>query len=279
MTAPAAFPSPVGSRAVTPPPDARELVRRAREWRLSDLEATCDVISRWDHGLVARSSRYPSTYAYNAVLVESPLDWTLDALIAFAEEALGDLTHRRVDFAVDRDGEPYRDGFESRGWESLRTVRMRHRGRLPDAPDVAISEVPYEATIPLRMRWHEEDFPGDRVRPPFRQRARARALQRRPDLRRDPSRRAAIGYTQLEQRETGAEVSDVYVAPEHRGAGSGPPSPPTPPAPHRRLATCGSPPMPRTALGGSTRGSDTALVHHDLGFVLMGVAPRGESAA
>ena len=278
MTAPAAFPSPVGSRAVTPPPDARELVRRAREWRLSDLEATCDVISRWDHGLVARSSRYPSTYAYNAVLVESPLDWTLDALIAFAEEALGDLTHRRVDFAVDRDGEPYRDGFESRGWESLRTVRMRHRGRLPDAPDVAISEVPYEATIPLRMRWHEEDFPGVASARHFdsaRELALSRDVRTFAVIRRRRSDRLHPARATRDRRRGERRVR----RPGAPGGGLG-----TALAAH---ATRAAPPARDLWIAADAEDRPRRIyarlgyrpVHHDLGFVLMGVAPRGESAA
>ena len=150
---------------------SEELAERLREWRLSDLRATCDVMAPWAHGLVVRSSRHPFTYAYNAVLVEHPPTLSLDALIAFVEEALGDLTHRRLDFIFDRDGAPYREGLESRGWDSLRTVWMRHSGRLPEASDLAVTEVPYDATIPLRQRWHEEDFPGRPDRPALRDRA------------------------------------------------------------------------------------------------------------
>ncbi len=259
-----------------PIPDADDLTQRVQAWRLSDLKATCDVITPWDYGLVVRSSRFPSTYAYNSVLVQRRPELTLDALIAFVEDALGDLAHRRVDFSFDTDGEPYRAGFESRGWAALRTVRMRHHGPLPDPPAVAISEVSYDDTLPLRMRWHEEDFPGVASVRHFesaRELALSRSVRNFAVVQDDEP----IAYAQLEQRETGAEVSDVYVTAENRGRGLG-----TALATH---ATRAAPAVRDLWIAADAEDRPQQLysrlgyrpVHHDLGFVLMGVAPRAST--
>jgi GNAT superfamily N-acetyltransferase len=257
---------------VTPIPDAEELATRLQSWRLSNLEATCDVIAPWEHGLVVRSSRYPYTYAYNAVLVDRPSDLTLDALVDFVEEALGDLTHRRLDFLFDRDGAPYRTGLESRGWDSLRTVWMRHEGRLPDAPEIAVEEVSYDATIPLRQRWHEEDFPGVPSARHF-ETARELALSRDVRIFAVVRNGAPIAYAQIEMRQSGAEVSDVYVSPENRGQGLG-----TALASH---ATRAAPAVRDLWIAADAEDRPRHLyarlgyrpVHHELGFVLVGVPP------
>ena len=59
-------------------------------------DAVCDTVEPWEHGTVVRASRYPTYFDYNLVRVEDRAELSVDALVAFADEALAGLTHRRV---------------------------------------------------------------------------------------------------------------------------------------------------------------------------------------
>ncbi len=56
------------------------------------------MLEPWAHGTVVRATRYPSYYDFNAVRVEEDPAMSVEALVAFADEALAGLEHRRVDF-------------------------------------------------------------------------------------------------------------------------------------------------------------------------------------
>ena len=60
--------------------------------------AVCDVIEPWAHGTVVRATAYPSYYDFNLVRVEDDPAMSVEALVAFADEALAGLAHRRFDF-------------------------------------------------------------------------------------------------------------------------------------------------------------------------------------
>ena len=75
-----------------------EVEARARAWRHGAHAAVCDVIEPWAHGTVVRATRYPSYFDYNLVRVEEDPGMSLEALVAFADEALAGLAHRRFDF-------------------------------------------------------------------------------------------------------------------------------------------------------------------------------------
>ena len=85
---------------------------------------------------------------------------SVEALVAFADEALAGLEHRRVDFDLADAAEPLRAGFVAKGWKAERLVWMRHEAPPPPGPDIAVREVPYDAVHELRVAWHGEDFPG-----------------------------------------------------------------------------------------------------------------------
>src|SRR4051812_11314162 len=99
---------------------------RARAWHHASHAAVCDVLEPWAHGTVARAARYPSYYDFNVVRVEEDPAMSAAQLIAFADEALAGLGHRRVDFEVAEAAEGVRTGFEAQGWRSMRLLWMRH---------------------------------------------------------------------------------------------------------------------------------------------------------
>ena len=56
------------------------------------------MIEPWEDGTVVRATRFPDYWDYNVVRVERDTAMSADALVAFADEALAGLAHRRVDF-------------------------------------------------------------------------------------------------------------------------------------------------------------------------------------
>jgi GNAT superfamily N-acetyltransferase len=193
---------------------------RARAWRDSTYAAVCDVLQSWAHGTVARATDYPSYWDFNVVRVEDDPAMSVEELAAFADEALAGLTHRRVDFDLVGVADGLRSGFEAQGWEAMRVVWMRHEEPLPPGPEIAVEEVPYDAVYDLRLTWHREDFPdldpGD-----YPAQAREVAMRRRPQVLAVSEGDAPVAFAQLERDGSAAEVTQVYVLPEHRGAGRG----------------------------------------------------------
>ncbi len=199
---------------------ADEAATRAWEARLAELREVCDVLRPWSHGLIARSSARPEAYDFNVVIVERDPELGHDELIAFADRALSGLSHRRIDFAQLEDGSGYRAGFERRGWQTSCLVRMRHEGELPEPEVGEVEEVGYDEVSDLRVRWHQEDFPGIDANDFFRT-SRELALSRGARVLAVHRDGTAVGFAQVEPRGDGAELSDVYVTPEHRGQGMG----------------------------------------------------------
>jgi GNAT superfamily N-acetyltransferase len=221
-----------------PTGDSRCVEERARAWRHGAHRAVCDVHEPWAHGTVVRATRYPSYFDLNVVRVESATDMSVEALSAFADEALAGLAHRRVDFEVSRPAEQdveilsgsttfldaadaRRDEFVARGWSAVRLVWMRHSGAAPDGPDLAVEEVPYDAVHDLRVRWSGElDFAepnAERYYPEAREVALARgavvlAVREAGRL---------VAFAQLVRDGSGAEIAEVYVEPASRGCGRG----------------------------------------------------------
>jgi GNAT superfamily N-acetyltransferase len=193
---------------------------RARAWHHSAHRAVCDVIEPWAHGTVARATRYPSYWDYNVVRVEDDPAWTIEALESFADEALGELAHRRIDFEIMAAAEPLRAGFEERGWLSLRLLWMRHEDAPPAVSDARVEEVPYDAVNDLRIAWHREDFPDQDATGYFSQ-AREVAEIRHARVLAMHEGGVPVAFTQLVGDAGGAEITHVYVRPEYRGAGRG----------------------------------------------------------
>ena len=192
---------------------------RARDWYRGTHAEFCDVLAPWAHGTVVRATRYPDYYDLNAVRVEEDPAMSADELAAFADEALGDRAHRRVDFEQDAAGESLRERFEALGWRTERLVWMCHEAAAPPGPDVAVEEVPYDAVESLRATWHAEEFDHDPS--DFIAQAREVAERRGVQVVAALEEGGPIGYAQLEHAGGSAEIAQVYVHPDHRGRGLG----------------------------------------------------------
>jgi ribosomal protein S18 acetylase RimI-like enzyme len=197
-----------------------DVLARARAWHHAAQAAVCDTLLPWAHGTVVRAARYPSYWAFNLVRVEDDPPLGVDDLEAVADEALAGLAHRRVDVEVIAAAERLRPGFEAKGWRTLRLVWMRHEAPPPAGPDVPVEEVPYDAVHDLRMAWHEEDFPGHDATA-YHAQAREVALRRNVQVLAVRERGAPVAFAQLERDGPGAEITQVYVHPQHRGGGRG----------------------------------------------------------
>jgi ribosomal protein S18 acetylase RimI-like enzyme len=184
--------------------------------------AVCDVVEPWEHGTVVRSTWAPDYWDFNTVRVErDPGPGTrAEDLAAFADTALAGLAHRRVNIEDLAVGERLRPGFSALGWSPMRLVWMRHETPPPPGASVLVEEVPYDTVAALRRAWHDEDFPG--IDASYLDHARQIALRRnaRVLVARGPGGEPA-GFAQLETAGDDAEISHVYVLPDHRGRGLG----------------------------------------------------------
>jgi GNAT superfamily N-acetyltransferase len=180
----------------------------------------CDVLEPWSHGTIVRATDFPSYYDFNVVRVESDPHMTIPELIAFADEALAPLPHRRIDFEDSAAAEPLRPGFEARGWLSERLVWMLHEEPPPEAPDIPVEEVPYGDVHELRLAWHFEDFP---TLDPSDYLVQASRVAERVGSRVFAVREAGtpIAYAQLDRIGNAAEVAQVFVRADRRGRGLG----------------------------------------------------------
>jgi GNAT superfamily N-acetyltransferase len=154
------------------------------------------------------------------VRVESDPGMTIAELIAFADEALAPLPHRRIDFEDSAAAEPLRPGFEARGWLSERLVWMLHEEPPAEAPDIPVDEVPYADVHELRLAWHFEDFP---TLDPSDYFVQARRVAERVGSRVFAVREEGtpVAYAQLDRIGDAAEVAQVFVRADRRGRGLG----------------------------------------------------------
>jgi ribosomal protein S18 acetylase RimI-like enzyme len=203
-------------------PDALsgDVMARARAWRDAAQAAVCDVLKPWVHGTVVRATRYPSYFDFNVVRVEQDPAMSVEELVAFADEALAGVAHRRVDFDLVEAAAPLRAGFEAAGWKAVRLLWMRHEVRPQSGLEVAVEEVPYDAVHDLRVTWHREDFP-DQAPGGYHVESREVALRRGVQVLAMREGGAPVGFAQLERDGASAEITQVYVHPEYRGGGCG----------------------------------------------------------
>jgi ribosomal protein S18 acetylase RimI-like enzyme len=145
---------------------------------------------------------------------------SVEALMAFADEALAGLAHRRVDFDSAADAASLRAGFEAQGWQALRLLWMHHEVPPPRGPEIHVEEAPYDAVYDLRVAWHQEDFPGHDPGDYLAQ-AREVALRRDAQILAVREGGALVAYAQLERAGAAAEITQVFVHPDHRGGGRG----------------------------------------------------------
>lgn len=196
---------------------------RARAWRDAGHRAVCDSIEPWEHGAVARASAYPRYFDFNVVRVEDDPGLAEPELHTFADLALAGLTHRRVDFDLIEPADALRAEFEARGWKATRLLWLRHEhpAAQPDEPEETIVEsVPYDLAQPMRALWHL-DFDEEGDAEAYHAQAREVALRRGTEVLVARKGGKAVAFAELERDSSGAEITQVYVHPAHRGGGLG----------------------------------------------------------
>jgi GNAT superfamily N-acetyltransferase len=182
--------------------------------------AICDVIEPWAHGTVVRATGYPSYWDFNVVRVEDDPEMSIEELVAFSDEALAGLSHRRLDFEQISVAEPLRAGFEEIGWKALRLLYMRQETAPPAGGDVAVREVAYDDVHDLRVAWHREDFP-DRDPLDYHEQAREVAGRLNAQVLAVVEDETPIAFAQLDHGGGAAEITQVFVHPQERGRGLG----------------------------------------------------------
>jgi ribosomal protein S18 acetylase RimI-like enzyme len=197
-----------------------DTARRARAWRDSVHAAICDVLEPWEHGTIARATRYPSYFDFNVVRVEEDPEMSADELEAFADHALHGLDHRKLDFDVVDAGESLRADFEAKGWMVNPLIWMRHSAPLPPGPEVSLEDVPYDAVQDLRVIWHREDF-GDLDAAGYHAEAKEVAMRCGVHALALRERGEPVAFAELERDGATAEITSVFVHPDYRGAGRG----------------------------------------------------------
>lgn len=196
-----------------------DLETRALAWHRAQRAAVCDVLEPWEHGLVARATRFPGYYDFNALVVQRPTGLGAAGLAAVADEHLAGLGHRRIEFEVEPEGRRLTPGFRALGWRTYRLVSLRFAGDMPPAGGADVVEVAYEAVNDLRRVWHEEDFPGTDAS--YIDDAREVSLARGARVLAALHDGEPIGFATLEQSGDGIEIEDVFVLAQHRGRGVG----------------------------------------------------------
>lgn len=200
--------------------ERRDTEARAKAWCHYRQRRVCDVVEPWAHGTILRATRFPDYWDYNVLRVEGDPRIDVSELVAAADEALAGCAHRRIDFEDAAAADPHRDAFKELGWRTFRLLYMRHEAAPGEAPAVAVEEVPYDAVGGLREAWHREDFP-DQDADGYHEQAREVAIAHGARVfaaRRDG---ATVGFAQLEHEGDAAEITHVYVHPDHRGGGLG----------------------------------------------------------
>jgi ribosomal protein S18 acetylase RimI-like enzyme len=197
-----------------------DVAARARAWRNAAHAAVCDLHEPWAHGTVVRATRYPRYFDLNQVRVEENPAMSVEELVAFADQALAGLAHRRLDFDLVDAAEPLRAAFKAQGWSARRLLWMRHEVPPPPGPDLAVEEVPYDAVDDLRVAWHREEFP-DQDPADYHAQAREVALGLGAGVLAVSEGGAPVAFAELERVGAAVEITHVYVRPEYRGAGRG----------------------------------------------------------
>ncbi|MEA2298598.1 MAG: Acetyltransferase domain [Solirubrobacteraceae bacterium] len=183
--------------------------------------AVCPSTRAWAHGTVVRATRYPDLHSLNLVRVEEDPAMDVDGLVAVADLELAGLAHRRLDFDLIGPAERLRGEFETRGWRAAAVLWMRHRGpRPPGRLLPGAARVPYDAVEELHGAWDREDSP-DQDCTRFRAQAREVALARSVEVLARCEDGRPVAFAALERCRSAAEVTEVYVHPEHRRRGLG----------------------------------------------------------
>lgn len=144
-----------------------------------------------------------------------------DELVAFAVEALDGLAHVRIDFEEIDSTSTHRNELKARGWQETQLVWMLHGGPLPRVSAApAVEPVDYDEVHELRLIGYREDF-GEVAPRGFHEQAREVALALGAEVLAVRKGGRPLGFAQIEHIDSSVEVTQVFVHPDHRGAGNG----------------------------------------------------------
>ena len=135
------------------------LRKHAIACRHAQHELICDRIEPWEHGMHVRAAKYPTYYDFNCLRLEHGEPLAGDLLLK-AEELLGDLDHRKIEFEDAELGDRLRPAFTAMGWRTERLVWMVLDGA-PDAPEGDYEEVDYRDIRELRAEWANDFSPEE----------------------------------------------------------------------------------------------------------------------
>jgi GNAT superfamily N-acetyltransferase len=200
-----------------------DLTERTRDFWRAHQAAICDVREPWAHGTILRAARYPTYYSFNMVRVEEDPDLDAAELAAFTDRALDGLRHRRIDFEQIEPAQARRAEFERLGYKATALVWMHHTdpAAVAAGEGIEVEPAPYEAADGLRLAWNQEDFEDYAFDEDFRTGAREVAETRDVSVLVVREAGEPIAFAQVERSGDGAEVTQVYVHPDHRGGGRG----------------------------------------------------------
>jgi ribosomal protein S18 acetylase RimI-like enzyme len=172
------------------------------------------------HGTLLRTPLAPDYWDVNTVRVEdAPAGLDADALIALADDLQAGLRHRRIEVEDEALGRSVRGELRAAGWLADRLAFMHRAGPPPAMPE-DVEEVPFTDTRGLRLEWHDSEAWGDEEalhlesQDVVAARTGTRALAVREAGR-------LVGFAALFARDDAAEVTELFVSPERRGAGLG----------------------------------------------------------
>jgi GNAT superfamily N-acetyltransferase len=97
---------------------------------------------------------------------------------------------------------------------------MHHESSPPPESRSSVERVPFDAVHELRVTWHDEDHPGQDSAAFYGQ-AREVAMRRNVEVLALRERGVPIAFAQIERDGAAAEITHVYVHPDHRGGGRG----------------------------------------------------------
>jgi ribosomal protein S18 acetylase RimI-like enzyme len=141
-------------------------------------------------------------------------------MIATGDRELGDCTHRLVEWTI-----PMPDAvttyLRERQWIANQLIFMLHDGRAIEAGSTELVEVDFDAVRELRDIWHSEDFGEHTDTDAFHSQAREVATRANVRVIAALDKDRPIGFAQVETHDGGSEIAQVFVHPEHRGAGLG----------------------------------------------------------
>lgn len=205
-------------RLLSPAMSGLAAEERFRDWHVPWKERLCEEVRPFSHGMVLRSRRLPDYWEYNCIRLDRPME--AREMIAAADRELADCAHRFVEWMVPMP-EPLVAELREKGWMANPLVYMLHDGRVPVEGSGALEEVDYDAVRELREIWHREDFGDHTETEGFHTQARAVAELADVHVIAAVEEGRPTGFAQVETHDGGSEVTQVFVRPEHRGAGLG----------------------------------------------------------